>query len=305
MNIEPDWTLYRAFLAVLTDGSLSGAARRLGLTQPTVGRHVEALEAALGAALFTRAPQGMTPTPAAAALEPHARAMASAAAAARRAVAGAGGFAGTVRLTASEIVGAEVLPPILADFMAQHPGLEIELVPSNQLEDLLRRDADIAIRMARPTQKALIARRIGRVDLGLYAHRRYLAAHGMPETVADLQGHVVIGYDRLPMPAGLRSEAGMPITRDLFAFRTDSDLTQIAAIRAGVGIGGIHVGIARRDPDLVPVLPALIVFELEMWLVMHEDQRANPRLRALFDRLVSEMGDYCRSSRRQSSGIAA
>ncbi len=294
---EPDWTLYRAFLAVLTDGSLSAAARRLGLTQPTVGRQVEALERALDVSLFTRAPQGMTPTPAALALEPHARAMASAAAAARRAISGVGALAGTVRLTASEIMSAEVLPPILADFLPHHPGLEIELVATNQLEDLLRRDADIAVRMTRPTQKALVARQVGRVDIGLFAHRRYLDTHGEPRDVDDLRRHTLIGYDRMQIPGGIRSVDGMAITRELFAFRTDSDLTQIAAVRAGVGIGGVHLGIARRDPDLVPVLPDKVLFDLETWLVMHEDQRSSPRLRTLFDYLVRAMGDYAKASR--------
>jgi DNA-binding transcriptional LysR family regulator len=298
MASEPDWTLYRAFLAVLTEGSLSAAARQLGLTQPTVGRQVETLEAALGAPLFTRAPQGMTPTPAALAIEPHARAMASAAGAARRAVSGAGELAGTVRVTASEIIGAEVLPPVLAAFLERHPGLEIELVPTNRLEDLLRRDADIAIRMTRPTQKALLARQIGSVDIGLFARRRYLDAHGEPRSLDDLQHHVLIGFDRVPIPPGLRLAGGQAITRDLFSFRTDSDLTQLAAIRAGVGIGGVHLGIARRDPDLVPVLPDLITFDLEMWLVMHEDQRASARLRDLYDHLVDAMRAYARSSRR-------
>jgi DNA-binding transcriptional LysR family regulator len=297
MASEPDWALYRAFLAVLTEGSLSGAARRLGLTQPTIGRQVESLEQALDTALYTRAPQGMTPTEAARALEPHARAMASAAAAARRAVSGGpDAIAGTIRLTASEIIGAEVLPQVLADFLGHHPGVEIELVPTNRPEDLLRRDADIAIRMARPTQKALIARQVGRVDIGLFAHRRYLDAHGRPASVDELRRHTLVGYDRLPIPGDLRTVGGLPITRDLFTFRTDSDLAQLAAVRAGVGIGGIHHGIARRDPDLVPVLPDQVRFDLDMWLAIHEDQRSSPRLRALFDHLAAAMADYAKTS---------
>jgi DNA-binding transcriptional LysR family regulator len=166
--MEPGWELYRSFLAVVREGSLSGAARRLAMTQPTLGRHVAQLEAALGIALFTRSPGGLAPTDAALALLPHAEAMEASAAAVVRAVSGAAGDqGGTVRITASEIVGAEVLPPILAAFREHHPGIALELALTNRTEDLLRRDADLAVRMAQPKQDALLARRIGRVPLGL------------------------------------------------------------------------------------------------------------------------------------------
>jgi DNA-binding transcriptional LysR family regulator len=157
--IDPDWSLYRAFLAVLTEGSLSAAARTLGLTQPTVGRQIVALERALGAALFTRSPQGLKPTDAALELAPHVRAMAGAASAMLRAASGAGdGARGVVRLTASEIIGAEVLPPLLAAYRPRHPGVVVELSLDNQQQDLLRGAADIAVRMVRPSQDALVAR---------------------------------------------------------------------------------------------------------------------------------------------------
>ena len=138
------------------DGSLSGAARRLGLTQPTVGRHIDALEAALGLTLFTRSPRGLAPTTAALALAPHVEAMAASAAALARTASGeAAADRGVVRVTASEIIGCEVLPPILAAFRAEHPGIAVELALTNRNEDLARRDADIAVRMVRPTQSAL------------------------------------------------------------------------------------------------------------------------------------------------------
>lgn len=194
---EPGWDLYRSFLAVLREGSLSGAARALGLTQPTLGRHVEALEQTLGLALFTRSGHGLMPTEAALELRPHAEALAASAAALLRAASGRGaGTRGTVRITASEVVGAEVLPPILARLRREHPELVVELVLSNRTEDLLRRDADIAVRMVRPAQEALVARRLGVVELGLHAHQRYLDRCGAPAVLDDLRAHALIGFDR-------------------------------------------------------------------------------------------------------------
>ena len=185
MKREPSWDELRTFVEVARDGSLSGAARRLGLTQPTVGRHIDALEAALGLTLFTRSPRGLTPSPAALALAPHVEAMAASAAALIRAASGeAAADRGTVRVTASEIIGSEVLPPIIADFRAAHPGIAIELALTNRTEDLARRDADIAVRMVRPTQRGLVARRIGTTRIGLYAHRDYLARFGVPRSAA-------------------------------------------------------------------------------------------------------------------------
>jgi len=292
-----DWTHYRSLKAVADHGSLSAAARRLRLTQPTVGRHIEALEAALGVSLFTRAPQGMTPTPAALEILPHAGAMAAAAEAALRAASGrAEALTGTVRLTASEVISAEVLPPILADFRDAHPGIDLELVPTNRMEDILRRDADIAIRMAEPEQKALVSRFIGELDVGLYAHRRYLAGKAAPRTLEELREHTLIGFDRDMTLLDNRSEAPFPLTRDLFRVRSDSDLAQLALLRGGLGIGGCQVGIGRQQPDLVPVMPETLRFGLKMWIAMHEDQRTSRRIRALFDHLVGAMTRYVRSS---------
>ena len=292
----PSWELYRSFLAVCRDGSLSGAARRLALTQPTVGRQVDALEDGLGVALFTRSRGGLAPTVAALELVPHAEAMAAAAEALIRAASGEAAEArGTVRLTASEIVGAEVLPPILARFRAKHPGITLELALANRTEDLLRRDADIAVRMARPTQAALVARRIGTVAIGLYAHRRYIKARGMPRDAAALTQHQVIGFDRDATSWRSLGATGMVMSRDFFTFRSDSDLAQLAALRAGLGIGGCQHGIARPDTTLIPVLPGTVAFTLEMWLAMHEDLRASRRVRLLFDHLARELGVYVAS----------
>jgi DNA-binding transcriptional LysR family regulator len=291
--MENGWEHYRSFLGVLREGSLSGAARTLGLTQPTLGRHIDALEEALGIKLFARSRHGLVPTQGALDLAPHAEAMEAAAQALVRAASGeAGEIRGAVRLTASEMVGAEVLPAILAGFREQHPQIAIELVLSNRNQDLARRDADIAVRMVRPTQKMLIAKRVGTVQIGLYAHRRYLARHGTPRTIADLARHALIGFDRDASAFRSLGSSGLPVTRDIFALRTDHDQAQLNALRAGFGIGGCQTGIAARESDLVSVLPREIGFRLEMWLVTHEALRANRRVRLLYDHLDRALRDY-------------
>jgi len=290
---EPGWELYRSFLAVLEEGSLSGAARALGIAQPTAGRHVDALERALGCALFTRSQQGFVPTEAAQALRPHAEAMRSTAAALLRVAASQGdGVRGVVRVSASEVVGVEVLPPILAQLRRRHPALVIELVVSNALADLLRSDADVAVRMVRPTQEAIVARRVGDVELGLHARRSYLSQHGTPTSADELAAHALIGFDReTPFLRSLRARAG-PMTRRNFALRSDSDLVQLAALRAGYGIGICQVGIARADRRLVRVLPELFSLRLETWIAMHEDLRESARCTAVFDALAEGMAHY-------------
>ena len=295
---EPDWTLWRSFRAVLHAGSLSAAARSLGLTQPTVGRHVAALEAKLGVTLFTRAPDGLRPTATALGLAQEAEAMAATAASLlRRASGEAEAARGTVRITASEIIGAKVLPAMLGALHDAHPGLVVELVLSNITEDLLHREADIAVRMVRPTQGALVARAVGATRIGLYAHRRYADAHGLPGTLADLAAHATIGFDTETPSVRAALAAGFPLRREDFSYRTDSDLAALAMLRAGLGIGVSQVGIARRDPDLVRVLATEFRIDLGMWIVMHEDLRAVRRMRLAFDHLVTEMSAYAATSR--------
>jgi DNA-binding transcriptional LysR family regulator len=297
MKRAPDWDLYQSLHAVLRAGSLSAAARARSLSQPTVGRHIEQLEQLLGLPLFTRSPQGLKPTEFARSLAPSLDSMASAAQTALREASGeADAVAGVIRLTASDVVGAEVLPELLAAFHEQHPAVVIELALSNRAEDLLHREADIAVRMMRPTQTGLLARRIGAFSGGLYAHRRYLQRHGEPLGL-DAPGHVAIGFDRDDAPLRAIANADPRITRDLFSFRSDSDLAQLAAIRAGFGIGWIQHGIARRDPNLVHVLDQSVNFELEAWVVMHEDLKASRRMRLMFDHLVAGLSEYVKGSR--------
>jgi DNA-binding transcriptional LysR family regulator len=289
--IEPsDWSLLRSFLAVMRRGSLSAAARATGLTQPTVGRHIDELENGLGVALFTRSQSGLLPTEAASSLVPHAEAMEAAFAALVR-TARTGGDAtqprGIVRISASEIVGTFVLPPILADVRKLFPKIVIELVLNNRTDDLLRRDADIAVRMVRPKQDGLVARRLGSIPLGLYAHRDYIDRLGLPETVEALTEHHIIGFDRDDHSARSVASAQLPISREIFSYRVDSDVAQVTAIEAGLGIGGMQKVMAKRNPALVPVLPDHVAFELECWLAVHEDQKDSPPIRAMFDGLAA------------------
>ncbi|SFA85592.1 transcriptional regulator, LysR family [Collimonas sp. OK607] len=290
---EPGWDLYRAFLAVMEEGSLSGGARRLGLTQPTVGRQVEALEQALGVKLFTRSQTGLAATDTAVTLRPFAENLRATANALRRASTDASVSShGTVRITVSDVVGVEVLPPILTALREAHPAIKIELVLSNRTQDLLQRDADIAIRMVQPSQAALIARRVGAIPLGLFAHRRYLEQCGMPSSIDDLKSHALIGFDQETSYIRNMQKRGLPLTRDMFSLFTDNQLAQLAAIRAGYGIGMCQAALVERNPELLPVLPQAVTGELETWIVMHEDLRSSERCRIVFDALVSGVSNY-------------
>jgi DNA-binding transcriptional LysR family regulator len=288
----PDWGLYRSFLSVLRTGSLSAAARVEGLTQPTVGRHVDSLEKALGVSLFVRSQHGLLPTEAALELQPYAESLEATAAALVRAAVGRAGTRGTVRITASEVVGAEVLPPILTRLHEAHPGLVIELVLSNRTDDLLQREADIAVRMVRPTQQALVVRHVGDIELGLHARRDYLERRGMPSTIAELRDHTLIGFDH--ENAFIRSvrAGGFAVERGMFALRSDSDLAQLAALRAGFGIGVCQVGLARRSADLVRVMAKSFSFKLEVWIAMHSDLRSSARCRVVADALAVGLAAY-------------
>ena len=296
-QVEPGWEHYRTLLAVIKEGSLSAAARQLELTQPTVGRHIDALEKTLGLALFTRSQTGLVPTQSALMLAPHAENMASAAEALRRTATGeAAEDRGTIRITASEIVGTEVLPEMLTRFREAHPRIAIEVLISNRTEDLLQRDADIAIRMTRPTQNALMAKKIGAVNLALFAHRSYLEAHGTPKNLDDLSQHSLIGFDREPSMRRLKEVLGETLTREMFAFRCDSDVAQFAALKAGFGLGMCQRPLAGRYPDLKPVEGLDIQFSLDIWVVMHEGLKTSPTMRLMFDHLAVELGQYIKNA---------
>jgi DNA-binding transcriptional LysR family regulator len=193
----------------------------------------------------------------------------------------------TVRITASDVIGVEVLPHIIADLRDAHPELVVELVLTDRMQDLLRREADIAVRMARPRQELLVARRVGQIELGLYAHHRFLARHGTPSSMADVARHALIGFDQ---PTLFVRGAGKPLRswrRESFAMRTDNNLAQLALIPAGAGIGVCQAAIARRDDALVRLFPRQFSLPLDTWITMHEDLRNSPRCRVAFDALVT------------------
>ncbi|GGE15475.1 LysR family transcriptional regulator [Aureimonas endophytica] len=288
-----DWNDQRAFLAVLDTGSLSAAARALGLTQPTVRHRIEALERAVGQPLFTRGVNGLQPTEEARGLADPVRRMAFASEAFRRAVASeAREIAGTVRISVADFVGIEVLPPMLAGLRERHPRLSIELALSNVSADLLHQEADLAIRMVAPRQDALVARHVGRIALGFFAAPAYAERHGLPATLAELSDHALIGPDRamadLAFVEALAATTGQPFR---FTLRTDSHPAQLAAVRAGLGIGIAHIRIGSRD--LRRVLPDFVLHHLDTWIVAHEDLRRSRRVDAVFRHLVAAFQAYC------------
>jgi DNA-binding transcriptional LysR family regulator len=290
MNMSPpSWDLYRTFEAVLRTGSLSGAARALGLTQPSIGRHIDALEQAIGRDLFVRSQRGLTPTAAALELKPYAELLATTSSALLRTAEGhAGTIAGTVRISASEVVSAEHLPAMLSRLWHKHPVLAFEISSSDSVDDLLQRQADIAVRMVQPTQQSLIARKVAPLTLGLHAHADYLARRGTPFTLSDLADHDLIGFDTETPAIRALAEQFPALDRASFALRVDSDVAQLAAIRAGFGIGICQVSLAPRAPRLVRVLAEDFTIDLDVWIVMHEDLRTSPRCRIVFDALVEE-----------------
>lgn len=295
MSKPVSWDDQRAFLAVLEEGSFSAAARRLGLTQPTVRARIETLEAAVGTALFTRSVHGLKPTEQALALGGPARAMAFASDAfLRGASASPDAVAGVVRLSVSEFVGVEVIPPMLARLAERFPLIAVELALSNAGADLLEQQVDIAVRMFPPAQAALVAKKVGTIRVGFYAHVDYLARHGTPRTVADLARHRLVGPDRSRADLAV-SDAVLPgIDRSVAILRTDSHPAVLRAAQAGLGIAAIQRPIADADPNLRAVLPELEVTAFDTWIATHENLRQVPRVRAVFDHLAEEFIRYSR-----------
>lgn len=282
-----DWSDIQVFLALMESGSLSRAARALGVSQPTLTRRLQRLEARLGARLFERsAGQGVRPTDAAHGLVPSAQAMAQHAAQwARSARSSAREVAGAVRVTASEMVSVFVLPPLVARARDELPRLAWEIVASDAIEDLRERRADIALRMTAPQEPDLIARRLRDEPLGFYAAHSYLQRRGEPHP-NDIRAHAWVGYDRVELLLRGFAQAGHAVTRDLFCVRCDHTVVQWQAVRAGIGIGVGLARVAEQDAGLQPVLTTIHVPPLPMWLVTRRDMRQSPRLKAAFDFLA-------------------
>jgi DNA-binding transcriptional LysR family regulator len=290
MNSLFDWSLVRSFLAVLEKGSLLAASRDLQLSQPTIGRHVAELESQLGLVLFDRNGRGLLPTEAAYHLADSARIMQSGADQLARNVMGADlGASGTVRITASQPVSCYVLPPLLAQMRLSLPDVQVELVASNEVSNLLRREADIAVRMVQPQQASIIARRVGKVTLRACAHQDYLRRRGVPRQPSDLLAHDLIGGDRNDDTLKGFAAQGLVVGREQFAFRADDLIVVWQAVRAGLGVGFVSEHLIRSDPAVIPVLPKLKIEPLPVWLAVHKEIRTSKRIRAVYDFLADAL----------------
>lgn len=293
MNREPDWALWRSFAAVVAHGSLSGAARAIGLSQPTIGRHIETLEADLGLALFERTMTGLKPNAAALRLyEPVTRAQAALAEAAIVAEGAQEEIGGTVRLTASAIISNYVLPELLAPIRELHPRIAIETVPSDSAENLLMREADIAVRMFRPTQLELVTRYLGDIPLVPAAHERYLARRGRPLELADLWDHEIIGFDRSDAILVHARGLGFNLSRENFVLRSDDQPHLWELMKAGLGIGFAQANLVRRTPGMVVLPIDLHIPPLPVWLTTHKELFTSHRIRAIYDALAEGLTAY-------------
>lgn len=288
-----DWNLIRSFVAVAETGSLSAAARRLSASQPTLGRHIAELEAELGIVLFLRGRKGYELTKSGAALLERGRSMVEQVNAFQRlAVGSSERVAGTVRITASEVVATYVLPPILARLGMAEPDVEIEIVASNAVDNLLRRDADIAVRMTKPGQLDLVVRKVADLKLITCAAKSYLERRGRPLRPEDLADHDLVGYDRgTELIEGFRS-IRVDIDRHAFRIRTDNHIVLWEAIRAGNGIGFAQESLVAREEMVDAILPQIVLPVLPMWLAMHRDVRTSPRIRRVADFLHEELKAY-------------
>lgn len=288
-----DWSLVRSFLATLDNGTLLAASRRLGISQPTLGRHIAEIERQLGVVLFERTGRGLVPTSAALKLVDAARGMEAQADLLARTLKGAKAQrSGTVRITASTTVATRLLPPILARMRTEFPEVQVELLSSNEVSNLLRREADIAIRMVRPEQGSLVARKIGEVGIGAYAHRSYLERVNPIRTVADLLQHELIGGDtNTTVLQGFRA-LGFDVSRESIALRSDDLIVQWEAVRAGLGIGFLADYLVTSDSEVMRVLPNEIrIPPLPMWLAVHREIRTNPLIRSTYDFLARALRD--------------
>lgn len=281
-----DWTLTRSFLAVAESGSLSAAARLLNLSQPTLGRHIAELEKALDLTLFHRRARGLVPTGAAKALLPHARAMRDAAAGMSLAAAGKSeSLAGTVRITASRVVSHHLLPQMLATLRRAEPEIQIELVPSDDTENLLFREADIAVRMYRPTQLDVITSHLCDMPIGLYAAQSYLEIHPAPDSLDALMAHDFVGFDKSDLMLRMMHSLGFDAKREDFPLRCDDQIVYWNLVRAGLGIGGMQTLIADADPTVTRIARFVPLPPLPVWLTAPQALRHSPRIRRVFDHL--------------------
>lgn len=281
------WDLIHSFLTVARSGSLSAAARKLGVSQPTLSRDIQALESDTGLNLFKRTTQGLQLTESGQRLMEAAERMDDAADLFARQASGLSvELQGTVRISANEIVGIYLLPAAIAAFRQQHPAVQIEIVVSNQASSLSKREADIALRMFQPNQPDLVVRRLPDLPLGFYAHSEYVRQFGEPRTIEEFKQHSVIGFDESMDFIEGATHMGYQFRREDFPVRTDHLLMQINLARAGAGIVGTHVDLAEKFPELRRILQWVNLPSLEFWVVCHSDVQFNSRIRSVMQFLV-------------------
>ncbi len=289
--INFDWNHVRAFLATIEEGSLSAAARALGSTQPTLGRQITQLQDELGVTLFERAGRSLTPTPAALGLADHVREMAEAATRLSLAATGQSqSVEGVVRITASQMYSAHLLPPVVKGLLADYPALRIEIVATDSLSDLRRREADIAIRNARPTDNDMIARLIREDEGYLYAHDSYLARVGPLRSPSDMARAHLIGLENTDMLIAGLNERGFPVTAENIQTACDSHLVHWAMACAGLGIGVVPRSVGDAAPGMHRVPEGAAPMRFPIWVVAPQELKTSRRVRAVFDRLADALG---------------
>ncbi len=289
---SPDWTLWRSFDAVMEAGSLSGAARKLGLSQPTVGRHVQSLERELSTTLFIRTIRGLEPNANAMILFEQVKAARISLTEAAILAEGANNrLSGSVRISASTVTSHYILPKMITRIKRHYPDIKIELVPSDSAENLLMRECDIAVRMFRPTQLELISRKIGQSPITCCAHDVYLEERGVPENITELYEHDLVGFDRSDLFISVAKRLGFDLKRSDFSLRTDSQTAMWEMIRAGFGIGFAQSKLVRSEPGMRAILPQLTIPPLEIWLTTHRELFTSARIRAIYDMLGEMLGD--------------
>lgn len=291
-SVKFDWNRARAFLVTAEEGSLSAAARALGMAQPTLGRQVTALERELGVALFERAGRGLALTPAGMQLLEHVREMGNAAGRVSLAASGRSqSIEGAISITASEIYSAFLLPPVVARLRREHPGVSIEIVASNAVVDLRRREADIAIRNARPADPDLIARKLRDDTAGLYAAPSYIERLGSPLSVEDLSKADFIGFDDTETYLTGLNGLGLRLSRRNFPIVSANHLVHWEMARHGLGIGAFPENIAGREPGLRKVLPDLPPIVYPVWITAHRELATSRRVRMVFDLLAEAFSE--------------
>ena len=288
-----DWNQARAFLVTAEEGSLSAAARALGLTQPTLSRQVAGLEEALGVTLFERTSRALLLTQSGVQLLADFRTMGEAANNISIAATGQSeAVTGHVIISATNLMAMRFLPPVLKELSQTAPDLQIEIITSNELSDLRRREADIAIRHSRPKDETLFAKRLRDTEAHLFASKEYLDAFGRPKTLADLEKLKFVGFDQPELRLGLMASRGVNLTTANFNFSTSSTTLALELVRQGFGIGIFPMQIGADYPELENPFPAFEPISIETWLVAHRELKTNLRIRLVFDLLAEGIG-YC------------